>query len=284
MLRTICLLTIFALYAIEAARTKQTARRLAPPTAICDVDEAPEIGKLLKCAIRKDHSTLKYYNEKCSNDTECFGGPNSMLCQNGVCQCAENFEPSQRFVGEKGTQTVCSSAPYLSNRCNATCQRPSTCLPYTGPGADGKVKVCQCAKPYVFQDGGCIIRNICVALDECSQDQFYDSTTYKCLPTAFLMIAGCKANEILVNTTCSPLANLADKCASDKQCLPSFSACTKGVCSCRDGFSTLQTSCVPKSILALPKKTRPGSVPDATWTRPEHVLDANFWVGARSAT
>lgn len=194
-------------------------------------------GALPKSAWNCDDEKIdsKYYNESCKSDADCFGRSMSMVCKEGMCKCAENYVPEERFVGEAATQVVCVSAPFLFSPCKTICQKPAVCKPYAGDDQKLKdQKVCQCDAPYKLTEGVCHL--------ECKEDEYYDSGKLKC-------IQKCKANAISVNDTCYPVVGLKEKCEINKQCQQAWSECSKDhVCACLPGFSVQDGSCVPETV------------------------------------
>uniref|UniRef100_A0A915IJ26 EB domain-containing protein n=1 Tax=Romanomermis culicivorax TaxID=13658 RepID=A0A915IJ26_ROMCU len=173
----------------------------------------------------------KYWHEKCSNSTECFGNPYAMACKDGLCECNEDYEPDPNPpIGPLPPKRTCVPLPYLFNKCKDKCHRPAQCLPFN----NDPDKVCQCVDPYILIQGDCIL--------ECNQTQVYDPQLYECVPR-------CKADEVKINNTCQPLVNLGQKCDSDKQCQAQFAECNNGTCTCKAGFKANGTLCSPKEYV-----------------------------------
>uniref|UniRef100_A0A915HP86 EGF-like domain-containing protein n=1 Tax=Romanomermis culicivorax TaxID=13658 RepID=A0A915HP86_ROMCU len=159
-----------------------------------------------------DKIIAKYYNETCGSDEDCFG--RSMKCTEGHCVCNENYVPAERFVGENAKQLVCVAAPSLFEECSTICQTPYVCKEH----GELKKRICHCEPPFKLEDRSCHL--------ECKENEDYDSRRFLCIP----------------------MGQIGDACLAEKQCLPAFSQCNGGKCSCLEGFIAKDGLCVPDEI------------------------------------
>lgn len=132
---------------------------------------------------------LRFINESCQKDSDCYDSGSAVVCKNGQCVCDTGYDEKRKETTQGDVRGFCfrgkPSAPCVLLRryarikpfvaassstdssCNTRCEKPYTCAepqPHStttaseaSTTASPTGKTCQCLPPYTFKDGSCYL-------------------------------------------------------------------------------------------------------------------------------